>query len=139
LLSGQEKVTKEKATPTSTPDGLLFVRCPAVLAANRPANNSHIPVLKQFAYSRLPAALLGVSARDPFKAKARASCAQKRIARRQKNQRDHFFVGADPAATDVAGYRGRAQVRSYGIRVERGGPRRDSFLWRAGCAFNGAP
>ena len=69
LLCGQEKVTKEKATPTSAPAGLLSVRCPAVLADSRPANNSHVPVLRQFAFPRLPAALLGAAARGPLRAK----------------------------------------------------------------------
>jgi len=120
-LRGQRKVTKRKATPTFAPDGLLSVRSPAVLTVNRPANNSAIPGLRQFAFPRLPAPLLGAPVGAPFQAKARASCAQKRAARRNGVSRSYK----------------RKMIQAHDLTppITAFPPR----LWRAGCAFNGAP
>ena len=66
-LDGQRKVTKRKAAPAYAPGGRQSAQFPAVLAVDRPANNSHIPVLRQFAFPRSPAALLGRARRGPMK------------------------------------------------------------------------
>ena len=64
-LLAQRKGNQRKGHPDIRADRASPARCPAVLAGHRPANNSAIPGLRQFAFPRCPAALLGASAGDP--------------------------------------------------------------------------
>jgi hypothetical protein len=65
LLLAQEKGNQREGHPGIRADRTASNRYPAVLAGHRPANNSAIPGLKQFAFPRCPAALLGAAAGDP--------------------------------------------------------------------------
>jgi hypothetical protein len=76
-LLAQRKGNQRKGHPDIRADRASPARCPAVLAGHRPANNSAIPGLKQFAFPRCPAALLGAAAGDP-----RSRARLRRIAKR---------------------------------------------------------
>ena len=71
FVSSKES-NQRKDDPGIRADRALPDRFPAVLAAQRPANNSAIPGLGQFAFPRWSAVLLGATAGDPFEARARA-------------------------------------------------------------------
>jgi hypothetical protein len=45
-----EKSNQKRGHPSRPPAHIRVRRAPAVLAADRPPNNSHVPVLKQFGY-----------------------------------------------------------------------------------------
>jgi hypothetical protein len=62
LLLAQEKGNQREGHPGIRAGRTSFVLFPAVLVVHRPANNSAIPGLRQFAFPRWPTPLLGATA-----------------------------------------------------------------------------
>jgi len=60
-MRGVKRSNQEKERPGIRADRAAPDRFPAVLAAQRPTNNSAIPGLGQFAFPRWSAALLGAA------------------------------------------------------------------------------
>ena len=81
LFARSKRSNQEKERPGIRADRAAPDRYPAVLAAQRPANNSAIPGLRQFAFPRWPAPLLGATAGDPFQARATATAGRSAISR----------------------------------------------------------
>ena len=66
-MRGVKESNQRKGDPGIRADRALPARCPAVLGGHRPANNSAIPGLKQFAFPRWSALLLGAPQGAHFK------------------------------------------------------------------------
>ena len=150
-MRGVKESNQRKGDPGIRADRALPARCPAVLGGHRPANNSAIHGLKQFAFPRCPAPLLGASAGDPkIKVDARAFGAQRQRgdfacvagARRMRADRGPYAAARGRRKGPKGGRHGCRPVRCQRRDALSANPGAPSRSRRAGCpetAASGCP